>query len=1013
MRNFLVAVSLVLIGVATTSLPLKQPGSLSKPKEDSIASTTQTPFVDKAVARFPTAAFGKAGRVLIATIPDPKLTRLALHFDRWIESLQRAAEACSYTFEVQWIPWTTTQVEYEEPGVLLFRGTNAKDRLAILLAGESPVSGISEKQFQTALELAAGNLAGIIGPSFSGSFESLEKLLAGRQGVAVVGGSATSGKSIENFRKAGFRYSSSTDTDETAADAFDAYLKSRKVLFRKSAVLAEGDTAYGLGDSDKSSIRVTFPRDMSVLRRAYDSDQNLRKSITQTGENSTVVSVTIGKGEEASGGDSVPVQTPNSTAATQELLMHAVAKRLGEDHASIANVLATNTLDIMFLRQYMAAHVPDMHFRILEPDILFVHPPEVYAFQGSLAVSRFPLFIQPGLSRVVAFPSKASEGVYWAARSLIGGGTNNAPPSTDLWLTMVGLDGYWPVARLTTSSGPLHWPVRPTKAFGGLVLLVLAGLFVAVWAIAEGRVAAEGGRAPRRWFADFYFDSGSPLLFARQYHAYCVVLMIVVLLLLLYRPLAALMGDWIYLTSLPALVAFWIVRPGVHAEPFGLDQYWFDSVTTTVDRWFTRLMLAAVTAAAAFFLLGMYLKVWEDSNNHWATLAAYRSMYLGSGVNPTLPLFLGGLSLLTCAWFHFQRFIFASERFVPLELTGFGTLQGPYERVRNILSRYSTPHGSVAGIATAWLVIGIAVGYRSALTIEGQLYDAFIVLLLAACAGLTMLSVCQFLQTWWNLKDFLRGLEGLPIRHVFTKMPRSLGSVALFKSGTRERSYLYLIKCRDCVRLMPPNMPQWIRRNIESSVDALLRRTGADERETGEESVNVQVSMLMANGFLLHHLREEVWGKGESELQGEAAAKDQPPHVALAEEFVALRVLGFIRYATVQLRNLLTFFSTSFILQAMAASSYPFFSQSLSRLYVGVAFVVLSGAIGFVLLQMSRDAILQSLSTDSDGKNQDNAILRQALQSASLPVLAFASTYFPDLGRSIFSWLLPALTSAK
>jgi hypothetical protein len=1053
MRIFFVAVGLVLLGASTNQsrkAPAETPVATTSGNSSGSTSSGQPTPDNRVAAQFPESELKDVERFVIATIPDPKLTRLALHFDRWIESLQRAAEASSYTLALQWIPWTKSEAEYTEPGILLFRNNQSGKKMGILLAGESPVSGIKEKQFNKARQLSKGKLVGIVGPSFSGSFKSLEKLLPTppqvSEKIAVASGSATSDSAITDFKTKNYNYTGFVETDLAAAAAFNRYLAAKDVSFRKSAVLAEGDTAYGIGDTDKSSLRVTFPRDMSVLRHAYDSDQKLRKSITQVGETITISNVAIGKGDEAAGGDSVPIQTPAATAATQELAMQAVAKRLNEDHAAIANVLATNTLDIIFLRQYMATHAPDMQFRLVEPDILFVHQPEVYAFHGSLAVSRYPLFIKPGEkekedyekaagkkadskkgvttsskseeaqteepvdnnSRIVAFPSKAAEGVYWAARSLIGGPRTSVPPDGgDLWLTIVGLDGYWPVAHFGEKRP--NWLVRPSKAFSGLVLIVLLGLLLVSAAILKGRRVAQG-RGPRKWLADFHFDPDAPLSFARQYHAYCFVLLVVVLMLLLYRPLALVMTDWIYLSTLPAVVAFWVVRPDTRPKHLDRHGFWSDQKTTSLDRRVTLYLVVIVTAATAFFLLGIFLKVWqEDESNYWATFAAYRSMYLSNGVNPTLPLFLGGLSLLACAWFHFQRFIYASERFVPLELTGLGTLHGPYQRVRDILSRYSTLHGSIAALATSGLVIGISIVYDSALTIEGLFYDVFIVLLFATAAGLTMLSVCQFLQTWWNLSDFLRGIEGLPIRHVFSKMPRDLGSVAMFTGSTRQRSYLYLIKCRDCARLMT-FLPDSIKDGINDSVSVLLKRAGADERETGKEAVNVHVSMLEANQFLLALLVKGVWDKGESEMK-----ERKVPHedAALAEEFVALRFLGFIRYATLQLRNLLTYFSVSFILQAMAISCYPFFSQSLSRLYIGVAFVVLSGSIGFVLLQMNRDATLQRLCTDSEGKNQDHAILKQALQTASLPVLAFASTYFPDLGRSLFSWLLPALTSAK
>jgi hypothetical protein len=111
------------------------------------------------------------------------------------------------------------------------------------------------------------------------------------------------------------------------------------------------------------------------------------------------------------------------------------------------------------------------------------------------------------------------------------------------------------------------------------------------------------------------------------------------------------------------------------------------------------------------------------------------------------------------------------------------------------------------------------------------------------------------------------------------------------------------------------------------------------------------------------------------------------------------------------LRNLLTYFSVGFILQAMAVSSYPFFSRSLSKMFILITFAILSGAAGYVLWGMSRDATLRSLSADEKGR--DHPIALQTLQTASLPLLAFAASYFPDLGNTLFGWFSAAAELGK
>src|SRR5579872_1834893 len=56
--------------------------------------------------RFPCVPRDGNTRFLIATIPDPDATHLALYFDRNMESLLWATSDADYSFERYWLPWS-------------------------------------------------------------------------------------------------------------------------------------------------------------------------------------------------------------------------------------------------------------------------------------------------------------------------------------------------------------------------------------------------------------------------------------------------------------------------------------------------------------------------------------------------------------------------------------------------------------------------------------------------------------------------------------------------------------------------------------------------------------------------------------------------------------------------------------------------------------------------------------------------------------------------------------------
>src|SRR5262245_24085409 len=106
---------------------------------------------------------------LIATIPDPKASRLDYLFDRNLDAIQRAVEAAGYVLDRFDLPWDSRKMspqvhgakseqDYrQDPGVILFRkmirkSTDKSHKLLLLyLVGETPTTGIHKAAFLSAL----------------------------------------------------------------------------------------------------------------------------------------------------------------------------------------------------------------------------------------------------------------------------------------------------------------------------------------------------------------------------------------------------------------------------------------------------------------------------------------------------------------------------------------------------------------------------------------------------------------------------------------------------------------------------------------------------------------------------------------------------------------------------------------------------------------------------------------------------------------------------------------------
>jgi hypothetical protein len=446
---------------------------------------------------------------LIATVPDPEATHLAIYFDRALESLTAAAGDVGYTFDRYWLPWSVEpepnllllddqerrreeqRKKSQQPGVLVFRGKKEgpQSALVIFLVGETPTSGINAPAFQNALSYMRSLGSNteelrVSGPTFSGSFRSLARALKLAKcdpsivTIRVVSQSASNAEASDDFvaetKAIGVEYHPVVENGERAARLFSNYLQSQWPGARHIAILNEDVTVFGSlvakATQDGSEwITVRYPWEISHLRNS--SEDPTAPAPPSGSQQAAAPRVPLTLKDSESGKDNVPVFSKQQGAASDEGVLLSIAHTLRNERVDNVGIVATDTLDAVFLSRFLRSACPEIRIFVFEPDVLFIRAAETAPLVGTLAVTTYPLISRnqywtgaaalprggAANGRRVLFPSRHAEGVYNAASALLTdnkylleyarpiGAPGNHPP---LWLTAVGSDGYWPISLL-------------------------------------------------------------------------------------------------------------------------------------------------------------------------------------------------------------------------------------------------------------------------------------------------------------------------------------------------------------------------------------------------------------------------------------------------------------------------------------------------------------------------------------------------------------------------------------
>ncbi|MGD0214375.1 MAG: hypothetical protein ABSB87_14185 [Terriglobales bacterium] len=420
--------------------------------------------------------------------------------------------------------------------------------LIVFVVAELPTGGIDRNEFANALEwiqlvggLSLGRSLNILGPSFSGSLPSLDQALdqalstkklqwlQGSPHIVVSSGSVSSQSSFVWFQNRMERYHfgsfrTAMEGDHLMVDRLLQYLNCQGYNLGNVAVISEDETAFGARGShydrttcdekktderdakkEKSDeqdaerdypISLYYPRDIATLRSAYE-----RQSILGTGNqppSGSATSTTL-RGDlsepNSSDHDTVRSYGGELTPLAQESVLLNIVNVLKEKRIQFVILRSTNSLDQIFLAQFLRRTDPAARIVIDGTDLLFQRGAEGASLRGVMTLSSYPLLTwqQDWTETLVHFKNGSyrifgedlAEGLYIAARDMFRDpqlGTdvaisNYASPSWAFtqygrgvdplpatWLSVIGHHQFWPVAAINS---------QPAKS-SGLELLPTA-----------------------------------------------------------------------------------------------------------------------------------------------------------------------------------------------------------------------------------------------------------------------------------------------------------------------------------------------------------------------------------------------------------------------------------------------------------------------------------------------------------------------------------------------------------
>jgi hypothetical protein len=976
--------------------------------------------------------------IILATIPDPEQSGIPALLDSGVESIQRAAAQGEFSLYRWQLPWSKPTGLAAAPsaagfsngaldtariGLLAFRG--ASRALIVLLVGETPMRGVDQEAFRTAVEASLSFDAAtvrVLGPTFSGSVPSLRQVARNfrRAKFRFVSGTATRYKNMADFAEDCIEYFSMVENDQEAMREFMDFLGSRGIARERVALLVEAGTMFGQAlsrDPSQPGLTVEFPMQISRLRAAYRNNPSLRALWRASGGNG---GPRLEGSFEVAGSERPPTFATEQTAMELELGMASLALTLNQQGTQLAIIAASDQADTLFLAKLFQRLSPNVRLATLDSDLMFLHSTPDVTFAGMLMATAYPLWPSSEIEAkgnsagFRPFTSRSAQGVFNAARMLIEG--KSSPDSLASFRNPVNPGRRYPPVWVTAVGGGSIWPVA---------LLAQNPEMSSLEEVARERKQADAGappelRFPRRTLFTIVYVAASALAawmlwsywaFATsrnrysslfklpEIHSWCRTVLFAVVVaggFTVYPPFIAVILPnpelWspfaFRLLAIPA-----VLLPAV-CVPLGFLPKKRDMIMTTL-----------ILTALALFDIREWWKLGDISGPDPGTAFGFvaRTLNPFSGVDPAVPNALVWSGVVLWAALHLHRMRMAEER-DPLfpamtrATSPAGICTSAFADLRRRLNAHPwTWHEWMVLLVAA--VIAAAAGFRPRMGLEPLVWQYtfaagfLLVWMLATAAGVKLILISRSLDT------ALRPLRWIPAGDAFRRLTRDI-SVSRMWARADDRFPLETVNYSiDALERIPASqLTASDMRDLKRAKDAVKAcRTAARDglRVPIPSARLVHISLTR----VANRLGRSIWG-GRCEAGWATAAQK--------EEYIAVRVVAIVRYAVLHMRLLLEFTSFAVAALFLAILSYPFQPQATLINAVSALTLFAGAAALYVLYRLDENDVLQRLRQE-EKTSWNESFYAKAIRFGFLPVLAAMANHFPGALRKI-SVLVEPLT---
>jgi hypothetical protein len=1031
---------------------------------------------------------------VVATVADPVHTRLALFFDGQIDAIERGVEESGWTFAQQWLPWSdpfdssehdinvrrkqrSLEDEQESlPGILVFRNSryHANACLFVLLAPETPTAGVAARSLTAALTIASvlspRNSVGLMAPSFSGSFPSLEqavskwapfhrdRLYANAYGGAIssqIGAAPFVG--FGNVRQAGIhQFYSGTLTTRDFVDAFENLSVKYGIDATSTAYLTEDESGYGtdvvtvIGRSLSPGGKFyKFPRDISHVRNAY---QQASASVTVPTQN-PIPSIQLSLNDPNRGEDSIPVFAEKDTAAMQSAGLGVIAEDMKRRGIRLVYIAATNSLDELFLAQFLRQQCPNIRVAIGgDSDLLFLPAATQRSLTGILFLSTYPMFFEgdealasnPNFARY-SLLSENLQGLFnvtqlllWHLQGQLPSGLRgyasmkpdgNAAPYPGIWLLDLTRQGFEPVDWRPAKYAE-DWmepsPNRTTFLAGELLEpFVSSGWYVTSRITAIGIISAcvifflVGHTNKIVW--PVWAGPRDETAVRFPFFAWaCVFLSCVPWILGL--PAAF---EW---SQAPNGQDFTVILLGIaFVFPIGLllrVAYLRRCDKRETSSWYKQPL---IVCAGPFYLL--ILIVWWNScygTDSGSEMFRWRALQLYSSSSPALPLWLICNAIVVGFMAGFYRRSDTGN-------TGPHLTPSAHGGIKAFAVCYHKVNYLVAGtfqwtrLVTCALVTGVSVMllWQQLPAFEMRGYNVCLeILVFALIWGLAGLAHDGCL-IWFNLRRILGMVESVPLRgfiaHAARALPRrhvwtfwkpapqqALGVRMCEALHNRERVMGSRVdsKVKDGAKQLADDFLKLFRRRFAGNPD--MSESAVYYARTEYEGLAASTAHAFYQTLWQRWLQSEISESTGGDLEDES--NKDAEHFAC--DFVALQCCNYLTHVVRRTQQIVWNISFLLVLLIVVMNSYAAQGPVSIGRYIVVLFVASGGVVVYVFAGMERNWVLSTISRTTPGELNVEFWLHLAALGI-LPLIAIVVHLFPEVATFLYSWVAPGVESAK